>query len=50
MLLHNALNAIETSLEEIHFRTIAQTDKVMARGIEKVAAFGRIEVEEDARH
>ena len=50
LLLDDSLDAIQAFLQGLHPRSIAQTNEMMARAIEKVPAFGRIQVEEDARH
>ena len=46
VLLHDALDTVQTTLQSVHLRAVAQAHKVVTRGIEKVAPFCRIEVEE----
>jgi hypothetical protein len=48
LLLDNPLNAVQAHLQGGQGWPVAETDEVVARGVEEVAAFGWIKVEEDA--
>jgi hypothetical protein len=49
-LLNNTLDGIHSHLENIHAGTVRKSHEVMARGVEKVTAARRVEIEEDSRH
>ena len=48
--LDHPLNPIETLLERLHFRTIAEPHEVVARTVEQVATLGGVQVKEYAWH
>ena len=49
-LVDDTLNAIATQLQSIHFGTVGEAHKVVARRVEQVTTAGRIQIKEDTRH
>ena len=50
MLIDNPFDAIKAHLQIFPPWSIAKTHKVVARTVKEISPFGRIEIEEDARH
>lgn len=46
----HSLHAIQSHLQRLHGRAVAQTDEMMARAVEQISPLARVQVKEDARH